>query len=95
MNYESLAIDDDSDAGGYLDARPLSYDDTEREQKAKKRYIKKINKQPLPPPLFIDDKDTVPRPFRFPDSEEARERKLNFQKKYPIRKKMKVPKYIF
>ena len=94
------ASDDSSDSDvsndGYpLDARPLSYSDTETERKSKIRFIKKMKKQPPPPPPFIDDKDTDPKPLSYSDTENDRERKLNFQKKYPIRKKIKIPKYTF
>ena len=94
-----LSSDDSSDSDDDdrypVDARPLSYSDTESERKSKIRYIKKMKKQPPPPPPFIDDKDTDPRPLSYSDTENERERKLNYQKKYPIRKKMKIPKYKF
>ena len=88
-----LPTDSDDDSDDYVDATGLSYSDTEKERAAKLRSIKRQKEQPPPPPPFIDDKDTDARWLSYSDTEDDRARKINFQKKYPVRTKMKITKY--
>ena len=90
-----LQTDSGDESDDYVDTRGISYSDTEKEREAKLRYIKRLKEQPPPPPPFIDDKVTDSRWLSYSDTEDDRVRKINFQKKYPDRKKMKIPKYKF
>ena len=62
--------DSGDESDDYVDARGISYSDTEKEREAKLRYIKRLKEQPPPPPPFIDDKDTDARWLSYSDTED-------------------------
>ena len=56
-------------------------------------FIELSRRDQSPSPPEIDDNDTDPRPLSYSDSELDREQKLNYIKKYALRKKIKIPKF--
>ncbi len=61
-------------------AELLSFDDTDKERRHKKRYTDRVN-QRAPPEPYIDDADTNPELLSFDDTEKERDKKLNYVKK--------------